>query len=177
MKKAVVIVLTLALLGVGGWTVYAQKNNTNLKANTPQPSNETGTLQGNSSKDNKYLVIKEWGARMELSKSIRDAKYRYKNDSVVYLSTDKVEDVEGCEAGNAMSLQRAKKGEPIGASSVNELLANNPSVLKQVGEFYFLFVASPRNCAHSDDSTGGQLLETVRRAFTEAQKKVEVIPN
>lgn len=170
MKRTFIVLIAVIVVGIGGYVGWQYLQASSDTKTTQNPNNQP---TNDPSEGGKYLVIREWGVRLLLSENIKNAKYRYKDDRTIYLSTHKAEAIKGCEAGTTFSIQRAKKGEPIGPATVNELLQENPSILKQVDNDYYLFVAAPSNCASPQDQTGKLVLEEIRKEFSTASKSIE----
>lgn len=172
MKRVIVGILVAAIVagaGYGGWRVLANKdsknNNSRQQTQTPPKTEDS------------YLVFKEWGVRMKLSDDIKDAYYVYDDNRNTYIGTKQMKNVSGCESKEVMGIQRAKKGELIGPSNVNDMLASTPGRLTNVGEYYYLFTASPFPCASRSDTIGWNLLDKVRKSLEEATKKLEEVAN
>lgn len=76
--ELLLVVLVVALLAVIGAVVYQHYQPSNARSSTQTSTTHTGTTQTSPTTPQpatQYLTIKEWGIKMPLSDSIKDAYY------------------------------------------------------------------------------------------------------
>lgn len=162
--EIILIIVVVALLGVGGWYVFQNQNKpadttTNTSQND-QPQ-EQKTDEQPADPNEGYLVIKEWGVKLKMKEA---AKVTYTFDGVSYsgvhgtsessirlaVKPEYLQD-KTCEVSVGMSRYTAANIEP----------ALIDSAIK-IGEFYYLGGGSPYAC---DDERDNELNKSVRADF------------
>lgn len=179
MKKAVIAIAAILVVGAAGftgwraWQLRSEKdanppNQTQSKQNTTQTSSQPPS----NPEGGKYLPIPEWGVKIKLSDTLKGAKYSYKDSRVIYVTTNEAQAIKGCQDANVLSIQRGKKGEFVGPSTVDDILANNPDVLTKLGDYYYAVIASPSSCVSPQDPAGVELLSKTKAEFEAAIKTI-----
>ncbi len=72
--EAVLVVAAIGVIGAGGWFVY-QHNRPKATNAAPNTNQQTTTTTATPAPTVSYLAIKEWGVKLPLSDSIKDAYY------------------------------------------------------------------------------------------------------
>lgn len=144
--SAIELLLGIVLLTVVGGAAYfvgvrgSEETTTKTETSVQEPAKSTETAK-------KYLEIKEYGIKFELSKDIEDAYYAVSKEGYVYLSSkyfDNVKGFEGCraegESGKGLlGIERVKLGDvsdPFGGVYTEESLKQ----FTKVGDYYYLFM-------------------------------------
>ena len=191
MKKSILIVLLLGVLGVGGLLYFIKsKQSTNLADQSPSQS-ENQPLEAapepkikDSPKKAKYLVIKEWGVRMKLSDGVTDAYYKYSdnyNMESIMLYRKSTAKVEGCAGDAILGIIRATNGGIItpGGAKLEEVLPNADQYpdkqLQKIGKYYFFASGPQAPCFNDPDSAAEKQLNQISSPIYEAYKTLEGI--
>lgn len=145
--SAIELLLGIVLLAVVGSAAYfvgvrgnKEEVTTKTEASVQEPAKSTGTAK-------KYLEIKEYGIKFELSKEIEDAYYAVDNEGDVRLSTkyfDTIKGFERCRAGGAegvgiLGLSRVKLGDatdPFGGVYTED----NLKTFTKIDDYYYTFM-------------------------------------
>ena len=172
----VLIIAGLAIAGFVGWRVYesyakdANSKNSNSQSNT-NGSRSTAT----------YLDIKEFGVKIKLSDSIKDATYYYDSEYAtkypttpyISISTKSLADNSNgtCSASASISplgmIQRFSSDQDgLG----NKLVPNNTTIFKIRG--YYYMVRTPQ-AACSTDKSILDLATSQRKTFFEDFKTIQ----
>src|SRR5260221_387918 len=100
--EGLLVLVIVGLLGFVGWYVWHSKNNVNKTFSTAASTSAAAspakkTTQQTTNTNPSYLVITEWGLRVQLTSAIEDAYYKVLGNSVD-LSLKSLENTQ-CKAG------------------------------------------------------------------------------
>ena len=159
LKKVMVGVAILGLIGLAGWLFYFNKSNQGGTNTTQDNTNQQTQTNNDPSEGGKDLVIKEWGVRFELPEELRgDIYYKeWTNESLtftgIHLSSERLTKLTStsCDArksgsGVEAALIRAK-------DDVDEQFKDDYRRLKDIGEYAFYEYIDPKpgiSCATPD---------------------------
>ena len=171
MKRKVIylsVAIFAVLIAFFGWQLYRQKFNSSApKAVITKSSQDSQNSTSNS------LVIKEWGVKLTLPENAKDTYYKYDSNLAVYLTTPEIENISGCRNQKTIVLERGKGDDPIGPSTVNELLRENPSALKNVGDYYYSLIVGSLGCTNNASSEQQTYFRDVVNSLQNAKNSLE----
>jgi flagellar basal body-associated protein FliL len=146
-----VIFVIVGLVGAIGWLVYdRQKSNKAADTTSTQQEPKVETVPDpseESTANTEYLIIKEWGVKIPLTETTKNASYLYKN-GYVYLNVG----IEGDE-DNACTEQAAvskitKYSED--ADNWRERPSELDEVASKIGNTYYLIEGSQSMCSETE---------------------------
>lgn len=131
MKKGLVLVILLLVLGIGGGILYSTNKKDTPKSQTPQTQITQPPPLTDPSEGGKYLVIKEWGVRFLLPEDLRgDVSYISRNNQEIetFAIVSRSVDLEDCAP---IAITRTQK---VGFGNL------------KIGDHYFDFLKAPAAC-------------------------------
>lgn len=192
-KWVVIVLLVLALGGLGYWYYYKTKqNNAELAAKQSQiadlqagkdklaadlkKAQDSATA---SSTDSDYVVIKEWGVKFKPDSKIADLTYGKKGDKEIKFSTISLTSsaitasndvLKACDVGSSGLgyIIRAKKGE----AGQGGIAIDQEPTAKKIGDYYYLYTGPSSAC--SDDKATVELQTAQVKALKDSFAKIVV---
>ena len=172
------VVLVIGIVGFAGWKVWDKKD---IKISNESPATATKSTARDAdetkttSKDKRYLEIKEYGLKIALTEGIEDAyitidPYPPASAGGSYLSVHSLDEYPRCKIVAAVS--KAKVGDPIVSSDdlfTKEYLERVSSF--KMGEYYYWITLSKgTSCVDESKENNTDTRETrARKAFSEAK--------
>jgi hypothetical protein len=193
--EAVLIIIVLGIVGGTGLYVYKQNTTKQTVSNsTPSPKPAVKTEKTTESKTEttppapsiKYLEIKEWGVKMELSKGIEDAyygKYPKFDSNIAYglglksytaLSADCAP--ERITLGWLVRQTTATHDANLADQQKNGVRMGNDVYPQKVGDYYYSYNHPQSGCADSTNpETAKYQAEHPDLKFGDAVKTIQAI--
>ena len=104
--SAVLVAIAIVVVGVVGfaaWRVLADNDTPSSKTTDSSQQNDSNGEPTTPSEETKYLVIKEWGARIPLTDDVSGAYYRFRSDDFVEYVDLYDKGFEGLKNANGVS--------------------------------------------------------------------------
>ncbi len=170
MKKILVGIGSLIILGglaFGGWWQFVREEA--KPAPTPSTNNTQNTTPSDPSEGGKYLVIKEWGVKFELTDEIRDASYVMTSNAAIGLTTERIKKIDACAKFPILGVARGTLDDPItNAGTPRELIARGAdAAITKVGDYYFATNGPGFSCVKTGKAEDEALLASVKRALND----------
>lgn len=110
--EAIIVIVVVALLGVGGWFVWHNNRKDPVKTTVQKVQKSDDKKQEKTKDDQRYMVIEEWGVKMPLDETIAGAYYEMEpvTGDVQYASVfdagfDALKNANGTSCGGANTFQ------------------------------------------------------------------------
>lgn len=179
----VLVVVTVALVGLIGWRLYdanknKQSNSTSSNNQTQQNNSASQSNQSDQATQTDpnegYVVIKEWGVRFKPIEGLNDVEYSIGNikgsNGTASFSTSELSKYgDSCSASQT---GMAPLGKLIRTQGVKEdATPVSTSYAAQIGDYYYQYVTPQTVC--SDDSTATALQSQTLALFKVVVKSLE----
>ncbi len=179
-----IVVLVLAVGGIGWYVYNAQKktnstlDNTTKSQSEPQKSTKPTTpttTKPVADPNTGYLVVKEWGVKFKEGALTQDPEYAIKDDHTLYLSTKTYSSKVGGSAcganGSTGQLIRGKAGYDTNGMG---LAIEKVSSAVKVGDYYYFWQGPQAGCTTPTD-TNTAIMNTYQAALSDLVKTVQAL--
>lgn len=180
-QQGIAIIESLLSLGIVGvvcftaWFVVAStaKANEALDASDASSNQIIIKPRDDSATDDEqtYLTIKEWGVRVPLSDTSKNAEYKYRNN-YAYIDVTGLKNGECSDEGATGVILRFKKAD-INPDTEKTYLSSLPDA-PQVGQYYYAYTGPQAAC--SDDDAVQAAVTAVRKDLVSQIRHIEAVP-
>lgn len=158
-----IVILVLTVAGGGGYLVWHKNHKEKVTTTSSATTNSTsktsaqnpgqsGTVQQTPTNQAGYLVIKEWGVEIKPASSLPNVSYAIDTSDGHQWAELTFADLPSSCSG-FYHLNRAQAGQDLDGygNTPAQLSANNPSAVKQVGDYYY-YLGHGQGACSSDTS-------------------------
>jgi len=187
--EGLLLVIIVAVIGGIGWYAIHTKHQTDKilaqSEKTSQSTPQTSAKSNNTSTNQKYLTIKEWGVRIPYSGSdIFTYGLSEGSTNLIKVISKNLADTYGCIESGSGTIAKLNPSDDSsgtgisGAPTVEQDATQNPNLYGHVGNYYFKFIHDQSACsAKVAEGSSGQ---TAQSAANDALKvlipKIQAIP-
>jgi hypothetical protein len=167
-----ILVIIAVISGIGWYAIHTKHQTDKILSQADRISQDTplSTKKSEStSTSQKYLNINEWGVRIPLTDTIKDAYYTpvERGSSYYNLRVHSLDSEANCTNSDlsVAAIERATTAEYQQSQNSERASNNIPQNSSKIGDYYYYIIHAQYDCSQSVSNDG--LVVSVEKAFTD----------